>query len=639
MSPRQVREQRKKMKRLGFLDAVKRGGLVGDGAMGSLLYERGVYANRNFDEVNLQQPELVQKIHHDYALAGADIHETNTFGANRIRLERFGLEKLTAQINRAAVEHVRAIVGSEHYVAGAIGPTGLEAGELRRRDKEVRASFAEQAYLLAEGGCDLIQIETFSSVPELRAAIEAVSGAVQIPVVAHVVIGMDGKVSDGTAPAELALEMAAWGADVIGANCNGPDLIFEAVQQMVETGLPVSAMPNAGRPRSIDDRMIYLATPENFGVYSRRMFKAGVKIVGGCCGTNPEHIERVAAAARMVVPRETRSTVVEIGHSTPVPHTPLENRSSLGSKLGRRFVVSVEVNPKPGLDVSASIDAAKMLVDAGADVINIADGPRASVRMSNVSLAVKMQEALGIETIVHMCTRDKNLLALQSSALGAHVMGVRNVVVITGDPPKIGDFPNATAVYDVDSIGLLRILSGLNAGIDPSGKTMPEATEFVLATGCEPAASDFGREMKRLREKIDAGAELIMTQPVYDPAHLERFFEATEDLDVPVLVGILPLASYKNAAFLNKNVPGMGIPQPILERMKGAGGGDAGRREGVAIASEVLSSLRDRVAGAYLMPPLGRYEMAAEILASLGDDRALGPQVRGRREERVAEAG
>lgn len=627
------------MNRLGFLDAVKRGGLVGDGAMGSLLYERGVYANRNFDEVNLQQPELVQKIHHDYVLAGADIHETNTFGANRLRLQRFGLEKLTARINRAAVEHVRTEVAPEHYVAGAMGPTGLEPGELRRRDKEVRASFAEQAYLLAEAGCDLIQIETFSSVQELRAAIEAVRAAVQIPIVAHVVIGMDGKVSDGTEPGDLAREMADWGADVVGANCNGPDLIFEAVQQMVATGLPVSAIPNAGRPRSIDDRMIYLATPENFGVFSRRMFKAGVKIVGGCCGTNPEHIERVAAAARMVVPRESRSTVVELGHSAPKPRTPLDERSDFGAKVGHRFVVSVEVNPKPGLDVRTSIDAARMLVEAGADVINIADGPRASVRMSNVALAVKMQETLGIEAIVHMCTRDKNLLSLQSSALGAHVLGVRNVVVITGDPPKIGDFPNATAVYDVDSIGLLRMLSGMNAGLDASGKTMPEATDFVLATGCEPAAADFGREMKRLREKVEAGAELIMTQPVYDPKHLERFFEATADLDVPVLVGILPLASYKNAAFLNKNVPGMGIPQPILERMQKAGGGEEGRREGVAIASEVLSEIRHRVAGAYLMPPLGRYEMAAEILSSLGSDRTLGPGVRGRREKVVAEAG
>ncbi|MEL6548573.1 MAG: homocysteine S-methyltransferase family protein, partial [Myxococcota bacterium] len=270
------------MGRISFLDAIKRGGLVGDGAMGSLLYERGIYANRNFEEVNLQQPELVQKIHHDYVLAGADVHETNSFGANRIRLERFGLDAQTTQINRRAVEHVRASVGPEHYVAGAMGPTGLEPGELRRREKEARAAYAEQAYLLAEAGCDLLQIETFSSVPELRVAIEAVRGAVQIPILAHVVIGVNGKISDGTPPRDLALELAEWGADVVGANCNGPDLIFEAVQEMIDTGIPISASPNAGRPRSIDDRMIYLATPENFGVYSRRMFKAGVKIVGGC---------------------------------------------------------------------------------------------------------------------------------------------------------------------------------------------------------------------------------------------------------------------------------------------------------------------------------------------------------------------
>ncbi|MEO1481734.1 MAG: bifunctional homocysteine S-methyltransferase/methylenetetrahydrofolate reductase [Myxococcota bacterium] len=627
------------MAKLPFLDAVQRGGIVGDGAMGSLLYERGVYANRNFEEVNLQQPELVRKIHGDYDRAGADFHAANTFGANRIRLRRYGLEDKTAQIIRTAVQNAKESVDEHAYIGGSLGPTGLSASELRRRDKEARAAFAEHAYLLAEGGCDAILIETFSEIAELRTAIEAVRAAVQLPIVAHVVIGVDGKISDGTKPRDLALEMSEWGADVVGANCNGPDLIFDAVNEMVQTGLPVSAYPNAGRPRSVDERLIYLATPENFGVYSRRMFKAGVKIVGGCCGTNPEHMERVAAAARMVVPREVRGPAIEIREDCRQAATPLEERSDFGSKLGRRFVTSVEVNPKPGLDVSPSIEAARLLAEAGADVINIADGPRASVRMSNVALAVKMQEQLGIETIVHVCTRDKNLLALQANALGAHVLGVRNLVVITGDPPKIGDYPNATAVYDVDSIGLLNMLSGLNCGVDPAGKELEDPTRFVLATGCEPAAADFDREMSRLRAKVAAGAELIMTQPVYDPDHLERFFEHTADLDVPVMVGILPLASYKNAAFLDKNVPGMGIPPEILERMRAAGGGEEGRREGVTIASEVLHSLRHRVAGAYFMPPLGRYEMAAEIIRSLGDDRTLGKEVRGRRDDALAEAG
>lgn len=627
------------MAKLSFLDAVDRGGLVGDGAMGSMLYERGVYANRNFEEINLHQPELVRKIHSDYLHAGADLHSANSFGANRIRLRRHGLEDKTAQIISTSVKNAREVVGPDAYVGGSMGPTGLNAGELRLRNKEVRAAFAEHAYLLSEAGCDAILLETFTEVSELRTAVEAVRGAVPLPIVAHIVIGTDGRISDGTPPRDLAIELREWGANVVGANCNGPDLIFEAVAEMVQTGLPVSAFPNAGRPRSIDDRLIYLATPENFGVFSRRMFKAGVKLVGGCCGTNPEHIERVAAAARMVVPREVRSPVVEFRTEAKRAVHPIEQRSAFGAKLGRQFVTSVEVNPKPGLDVGPSLDAARMLIDAGADVINIADGPRASVRMSNIALAVKLQEQLGIEALVHMCARDRNLLSLQSSALGAHVLGVRNLVVITGDPPKIGDYPNATAVYDVDSIGLLKILCDLNAGVDPAGKTTAEPTDFVLATGAEPAAADFDREMNRLRKKIEAGAELIMTQPVYDPAHLERFLEHTSDLEVPVMVGILPLASYKNAAFLDQNVPGMGIPPEILERMRKAGSGDDGRREGISIACEVLQSLRYRVAGAYLMPPLGRYDMAAEILESLGEDRNLGSDIRGWRKDPLAVAG
>ena len=625
------------MARTDFLDAVSRGGLVGDGAMGSLLYERGIYANRNFEHINVQQPELVEKLHRDYAKVGAALHTANTFGANRIRLSRSGLESSTVQINRTAVTNARAGMDTG-WLAGSMGPTGLEPSELRRRDKEVRAAYAEQAFLLQEAGCDVIVLETFSIVPELQAAIEAVRGIAQIPIIAHVVIGMDGKVSDGTLPRDVASEMNNWGADVVGANCNGPDIIFEATSQMLETGLPVSASPNAGRPRSVDDRMIYLATPENFGVYARRMFKAGVKLVGGCCGTGPDHIARVCASARMVGPRETKSTVVEVAGSRRRPARSLDERGDFGTMLGRRFVVSVEVNPASGLNIDKPIAAATMLRDAGADVINIADGPRASVRMSNLALAVKMQERAKVPVLLHMCTRDRNLLALQAGALGAHVLGIRNLVVITGDPPKVGDYPNATAVYDLDSIGLLDLLSGLNAGHDPAGKTTSDPTDFVLATGCEPAAADFDREMRRLRQKVAAGADLIMTQPVYDPAHLDRFFKATEELDVPVLVGILPLASYKNAAFLDANVPGMGIPAETLERMRKAGGGEDGRREGVTIAREVLESLRHRVAGAYLMPPLGRYDMAAAILESLGDDRELGANVPGRRAGSVVEA-
>lgn len=604
------------------MQAVEEGGLVADGAIGSLLYERGVFANRNFEEVNLVQPELVRKVHQDYLDAGADIIETNSYGANRLRLARSGLAAQTAKINRAAVEIARSAVGDRAYVAGSIGPTGLTPGELRRGERDVRSTFAEQAYILGQEGADLLIIETFGNVSELRLAIESARAQTSLPIVAHVAVTDEGGVSDGTSAFDLAQEMHSWGASVVGANCNGPDLVFDLVEKMVAAGIPVAAMPNAGRPRKIEDRLIYFATPENFGVFARRMFKAGVKIVGGCCGTNPEHISRIASAARMIVPKVERREVVHVASADErPPASPVAQRSKLGEALGKRFIFSVEVNPNPGLNAAASVEAARMLVSAGADIINIADGPRATARMSNLALAVQMQNELGIEPLLHVCARDRNLLGLTSHLLGAHALGVRNLVLITGDPPKLGDYPDATAVYDVDSIGLIRMADDFNRGFDPAGKTLGERTSFVIATGVEPAAKDFEREMQRLRRKVAAGADLVMTQPVYDPAHLDRFLEATADINLKVLVGILPLSSSKNAEFLHKEVPGMQIPDAIRERMRKAGKGDDARREGIAIACEALSALRERVAGAYIMPPLGKYDMAAEIIQRFASDR------------------
>ncbi len=606
------------------MQAVEAGGLTADGAIGSLLYERGVFANRNFEEINLAQPELVKKVHRDYLAAGADIIETNTYGANRLRLGRSSLAAQTARINRAGVAIAREVAGNDAYVAGSIGPSGLTAGELRRGEKEVRAAFAEQAYLLSQEGVDLICIETFGAVAELRMAIEAARGETSLPIVAQVAVTDEGAVSDGTSPEDLAREMQQWGASVVGANCNGPDLVFELVEKMVATGIPICAMPNAGRPRKIEDRLIYFATPENFGVYARRMFKAGVKIVGGCCGTNPDHVARIASAARMVVPRSESREVIEVAPVVKPDTSSLESRSRFGAAIGKRFVFSVEINPNPGLSVDASLDAARMLVSAGADVINIADGPRATARMSNMALAVRMQEAVGVETLMHVCARDRNLLGLQAHLLGAHTLGVRNLVLITGDPPKLGDYPDATAVYDVDSIGLIRMADGFNRGLDPSGKELGDRTSFVLATGAEPAAADFEREMNRLKRKVAAGADLVMTQPVYDPRHLDRLLAAMDGMGVPVLLGILPLYSARNAEFLHKEVPGMQIPEAIRERMRKAGKGDDARREGIAIACEALEALRERVAGAYIMPPLGRYDMAAEIIRRFAGDRHVG---------------
>jgi homocysteine S-methyltransferase len=431
--------------------------------------------------------------------------------------------------------------------------------------------------------------------------------------------------------------MKEWGASVVGVNCcDGPMNVLEAAQSMLETGLPVWALPNAGLPRRVDDRLVYVSTAEYFGVYARRMYKLGVKLVGGCCGTTPDHVKRIAAAARMVggvdknAPPESdavnfdgRSEALHVAWSSdPPPESfaagvicqPFAERSGLAGKIARgRFVVSVEVNPPVGLDLTKSLAAAKMLAAAGVDVVNIADGARAQARMGNLAMAVRVQEQ-GIETILHVCGRDRNLLATLAHLLAAHELGVKNLVVITGDPPKMGDFPDASAVYDLDSIGILKLAARLNYGIDPGGKPLGAGTRFVLATGAEPAALNYERELTRLRQKKEAGAELVMTQPVYDPVVLDKFLTDIAPLGLPVLVGLLPLASYRNAEFLHNEVPGMQVPAAVRDRMRKAGTGLEARKEGVKIAREMLAAVRGRVAGAYVMPPFERFELALEVV-------------------------
>ena len=628
MNSRRLPQEDERLKK-SFLQALDDGGLVGDGAMGSLLYERGVYVNRNFDEVNIQQAELVGGIHREYLLSGAHVLESNTYGANRIRLERHALGDKFEKINVAAMDAIKGSAEGAAYIGGSMGPTGLGVGELRRVEDRVREGYAEQASLLASHGADLLLIETFRHPPELRLAIEGARTEVTLPIVAQFTVDEYGRVSDGTDPVELAKEIMDWGADVVGVNCNGPQVIFDVAVKLVELGVPICAYPNAGRPQTIEDRLIYLATPENFGVVARRMYKAGVKLVGGCCGTGPSHITKVASAARMVWPKSAPTIELVPEKGPELEARPLGDRSAFGNKLGKEFVISVEVNPGQGLSMERQLTAAKMLTEAGSDVINIADGPRATARMNNIALGVTMQQRLGIEVLLHLCCRDRNLLGLQAAALGAHALGLRNMVVITGDPPKVGDYPDATAVYDIDSIGLLGMLRGFNHGVDFAGKSLGAQTEFVLCTGAEPAALDFKREMMRLRQKVEAGANCIMTQPIYDPAHLDRFLEASSDINVPVLVGILPLASHRNAEFIHHHIPGMQIPKSVRDRMRKAGKGDDARKVGVEIAIESLLGVRKQVSGAYIMPPLGRYDMAAEILRALGKDRVLTPGIPG----------
>ena len=620
-----------------LLEAARLGVLTVDGAMGTQLYERGILYSTCFEDLNLSRPEVVKKVHEDYVRAGAQVLETNTFGANAMRLEKHNLSGKVREINLAAVRIARAAADGRAYVVGASGPRGYFLGEASAADlATVRAAVVEQARALADGGVDAIVVETFRQTNELVVAVEAAVEAAggRMPVIASASVDEHGRMSDGTTAGDVARRMKELGASAVGVNCSdGPMVVLEATEAMLETGLPVWAVPNAGLPRRVDDRLVYVSTPEYFGVYARRMFKLGVRFVGGCCGTTPEHVKRIAAAAKMAQSTDASTGAEGDSQGSVVAHgeawsadppsqvtghapVPFAERSGLAGKLGKRFVVSVEVNPPVGLSLAKALDAVSMLKAGGVDVINIADGARAQARMSNLAMALRVQER-GMETILHVCGRARNLLGTLAHLMGAHELGVKNLVIITGDPPKMGDFPDASAVYDLDSIGILKLASRLNHGIDPGGKALGSGTSFVLATGAEPAALNYEREITRLRLKKEAGAELVMTQPVYDPAVLHRFLDDIAPLGLPVLVGLLPLASYKNAEFLHNEVPGMQVPEAIRDRRRTAGGGPAGRKEGVAIAREMLVQVKDRVQGAYIMPPLERYELALEVIDGL----------------------
>jgi methionine synthase / methylenetetrahydrofolate reductase(NADPH) len=613
-----------------FLAALRDGALVADGAMGTQIYERGVLFSVNYEQLNVSRPELVLGIHESYVRAGAQVLETNTFGANSIRLARHGLSGRVVELNAAAVKLAREAAGAKAYVVGAVGPTGLVmhgfTGEERAR---IKAAFQEQIAALAANGVDAILLETMHHPDEVAIAVEAAHAELggKLPLLAQLSLNERLEMGDGTPVAVIGARLKELGVNGLGVNCaEGPQLVFAAAERLISLELPLIVMPNAGLPHKVDDRLIYVSTPEYFGVFAKRFFKLGVNMVGGCCGTTAEHIKKIAASARMAGARGP-SEDPAAGESDRIPDIELlppapagitctaqADKSLLAGKIGRRFIVSVEVNPPVGLDVTKAIDAARMLTAGGIDVINIADGARAQTRMSNVALAVMMQQQLGIETIVHVCGRDRNLLGQVAHLLGAHALGLRNLVIITGDPPKMGDSPDATAVYDLDSVGILRLVARMNRGIDAGGKPLGAPTSFLMATGAEPAAINYPRELARLRQKKAAGAELVMTQPVYDPVVLERFLQDVEPLGLPVLVGVLPLASHRNAEFLHNEVPGMQIPEAIRERMRKAGSGAPARKEGVAIAREMLAAVRGRVAGAYIMPPLERYELALEVV-------------------------
>ena len=606
-----------------FLERIQEGVVVCDGAMGTVLYSRGVFLNRCFDELNLSNPTLVKGIHDEYVEAGAEVIETNTFGAHRFKLGPHGLEPQVRKINVEGARIAREAAQGRALVAGSIGPVGkpLEPYGNITFDDAV-AAYREQAEGLQEGGVDLFAIETMPSLDQARAAVTAVRAVSELPFAVSMTFNEEGTTFYGDKPEDIVRTLEEWGAAVVGANCSqGPQPMLETVQRMaaVVTRARVSAMPNAGAPALVDGRYVYLCTPEYMASYVRRFLAAGVTLVGGCCGTTPAHIKNLVRSVRMARPAREVVAILPEARAKEAPQPiPREQKSPLARKLGKKFVVSVELDPPKGADPGQILDRAQYCKENEVDVINVADGPRASARMSAQSLCVLLQSKVGIDAILHYTCRDRNLLGIQSDLLGAYALGLRNILAITGDPPKLGDYPDATAVYDVDSIGLIRIMDHLDHGCDLAGNLIGPALGIHIGCGADPSKPDLEKEVRRLEEKVAAGAEYIMTQPVYDPRTVERFLGLVQHLKTPILIGILPLYSHRNAEFLHNEVPGMRIPEDIRERMRKAGSGDQAQREGVAIAREALAAARDLAQGAYVMPPFNKVELAIKVIESLG---------------------
>lgn len=599
--------------------------VVADGAMGTALYERGVFINQSFDALCLTRPELVAEVHREYIRAGSELLETNSFGANRARLAGHGLEDKVREINVTAVRLAREAAGEEAWVGGSMGPVGVAgqvAGQFGPDDLE--RIFAEQAEALLEGGIDAFVVETIPWLFEMEAALAAIRRLdPTIPVVAMMTFNEEGETQGGESPETVVERLGAAGADVVGANCSvGPKPMLDAVARMARQGAILAAMPNAGLPQSVEGRLLYMASAEYFGKYARRFVKAGVRLLGGCCGTTPEHVRQMKWAVAGFAPRGEVGRAASSGATTgsreaAVPAT--ADKTALARRMSdpAAFVTSVELTPPKSARLDDLIEAVERLAAAGVDAVNIPEYARVSPRPTPLAIARAVRDAVpGIETIIHYCCRDRNLYGMQADLLSAHALDVRDVLIVTGDPPKAGGYAVPTAVFDVDSIGLTRVAAGLGRGMDAAGRETGVPLGLHLGVGVNPAAIDVEREVERFGRKLEAGAEFAMTQPVYDAALLDAFLERLGEPPIPFLVGILPLYSYRNAEFLHNEVPGMRIPEAVRERMRAAEGKEAARAEGVAIAREALAGVRGLpgVRGAYVMPPFGRYELALEVL-------------------------
>jgi homocysteine S-methyltransferase len=621
------------------------GTVLCDGAMGTMLYARGIFINRCYDELNLSQPELVREIHAEYLQAGAEVIETNTFGGNAFRLEMHGLKDKVREINvagvrlaRECVNQIREKQASEAFVAAAIGPLGVRLEPLGKVGlDEARAAFAEQIRALVEGGpgvgADLLVIETMTSLVEAEQAILAArSVAPKVPVVVMMTVDEEGNCLDGSSAETAAIKLTQWGADAVGCNCSaGPATVLSVIERMRPvTNKPLAAMPNAGIPRAVEGRTIYLTSPEYMASFTRKLVKAGASFVGGCCGTTPSYTRAMKSSLRALEAMEGGVQVMELGRAdsskaaikaaSKVDPPALAERSKIGAMVAAgEFVTMVEIVPPKGINCTKEIDGAELLHRLGVDAINVPDSPRASARMSAQSLCVQIQQHVGIETILHYTCRDRNVLSIQSDLLGASSIGLKNILCLTGDPPKLGNYPNATAVFDVDAIGLVNVVHNLNYGLDIGKNSIGESTGFTISVAANPGVQDMDQEVRRFAFKVEAGAEFAITQPVFDLRVLEEFLRRIEGFRIPVIAGIWPLTSLRNAEFM-KNDLRVSMPEGIMARMAAVTTPEAARAEGVKIAQEMLAEARPMVQGVQVSAPFGRYSVATDVLSLSGDD-------------------
>jgi len=617
-----------------FLKRVQQGVVLADGAMGTYLYEKGIPFDRSFDLLNLTDASLIQAVHREYIRAGAEVIETNTFGGNRYRLAAHGATETARRVNRAGAQiarNAREEVGEAVFVAGSMGPLGKPVAPLGTiAREEAYDAYREQAEGLVEGGVDLIVLETQTDMAEALIAIDAVRSVTgDVPLVVQMTFTEDGRTLYGSYPEDVVHAVLGKKVDLLGANCSvGPQKLLEIVERLKRrTELPISVMPNAGLPRYVNGRFVYLSSPEYLAEYAQRFAAAGARLVGGCCGTTPTHTRKMRDALRAAAgaPAPLAPSPPGVGPAIVIEETTAKtdptSRSILARKLAaKEFVVSVEVDPPRGARPKKMIEGAQFLKDAGVDFINVADSPMARVRMSSIALASMIGHQVGIETILHFTCRDRNLMGIQSDLMGAHALGIRNILALTGDPPRTGDYPNATAVFDVDSIGLIGVLKRLNAGTDLGGNSIGEPTTFVIGCAVNPTAETLDEELDRFQRKMEAGAEFAMTQPVYELETLSKFLDKLGKLGkkrVPILLGLLPLQSHRHAEFLHNEVPGINVPDHAREAMRTAG--EKGIAVGVEMCRKLLLEARDLVEGAYLMPSFGRYEVVARVAEAVLD--------------------